>query len=88
MSESGDPGKDPDDKADTDSAATRYKYTNDLIAGALVLFVIGTTGSFLYRGDAIPLWLATVDTFAVATAVVWSFGEGAAKMAKGLIGGD
>lgn len=87
MSESDDPGQDPDDPDDTDSTATRYKYTNDLLAGALVLFAIGATAVFVYRGQEIPIWLATVDTFAVATAVVWAFGKGAAKLAKSIVGG-
>ena len=71
----------------TQSTSTRYKYTNDLLAGALVLFAIGTTAAFLYQGQDIPIWLATVDTFAVATAVVWAFGKGAAKLAKSVVGG-
>mgnify|MGYP000382581106 CR=1 FL=1 len=75
------------DDADTKSTSTRYKYTNDLLAGGLVLFAIVTTAAFVYRGDAIPVWLATVDTFAVATAVVWAFGKGAAKLAKSVVGG-
>lgn len=87
MSESGDPGQDPDDDADTDSTATRYKYTNDLLAGALVLFAIGTTAAFVYQGATIPIWLATVDALAVTTAVVWSFGKGAAKLASDMVGG-
>ena len=76
-----------DDDGSTTSTATRYQYTNDLLAGALVLFAIGATATFVYRGDAIPIWLATVDTFAVATAVVWAFGKGAAKLAKSIVGG-
>jgi len=78
---------DTEDDSSTDSTATRYQYTNDLLAGALVLFAIGATAAFVYRGDSIPVWLATVDTFAVATAVVWAFGKGAAKLAKSIVGG-
>ena len=78
---------DTDDDSSTNSTATRYRYTNDLLAGALVLFAIGATAAFVYRGDSIPIWLATVDTFAVATAVVWAFGKGAAKLAKSDVGG-
>lgn len=75
------------DDGSTQSTSTRYKYTNDILAGALVLFAIGATAAFVYRGQEIPIWLATVDTFAVATAVVWAFGKGAAKLAKSIVGG-
>lgn len=66
-----------DDGSDTESTSTRYRYTNDILAGALVAFAVGSTAAFLYRGDAIPLWLATVDTLSITTAVVWAFGRGA-----------
>jgi len=80
---------DPYDDNDntTTSASTRYPYTNDLLAFLLVLFLIGATAAYLYRGDTVPLWLATVDAFAAATATVWAFGKGAAKLARSIVGG-
>jgi len=78
---------DDESEGSTQSTATRYKYTNDLLAGALILFAIGASSWFVYQGQDIPIWLATVDTFAVATAVVWAFGKGAAKLAKSIVGG-
>lgn len=84
---------DPDDKyahteTKTTSASTRYPYTNDLLAGVLVLFAVGASSAFIYQGQDVPLWLAGVDALAIITAVVWAFGKGAAKLAGKLVGGD
>lgn len=61
---------------ETTSANTRHPYTNDIIAGLMVLMMIGITAAYVYRGAEIPLWLATVDGAAIVTAVMWAFGEG------------
>lgn len=81
----------PDDTDDGDgsttSTSTRHPYTNDGLAFLLVGFAIVATGAYLYRGDPVPLWLATVDALAVTTAVAWAFGRGAFKAAKEAVGG-
>jgi len=71
-----------DGSADTESTATRYRYTNDLLAGSLVAFAIGATATYVSRGDAVPLWLASVLAVAILTAVVWTFGTGAFAAAR------
>lgn len=80
-----------DDTDDTDKSTTsvseRFKYTNDILAGSLVLFAIGASSAFIYRGQSVPMWLYIVDSLAVVTAVVWAFGRGAFKAAKEAIGG-
>jgi len=80
------PEEDTDDGT-TNSTSTRYPYTNDLLAGVLVLFAVGATSWYVVHGQEVPIWLATIDTLAVATAVVWAFGKGAAKIASDMVGG-
>lgn len=73
---------------ETESTATRYRYTNDLIAGSLVVFAIAATGVYVYRGDGVPLWLASVVALSVLTAVVWAFGSGAFAAARKALGNE
>lgn len=81
----------PDGDADastTSTAATRHTYTNDIIAATLVFALVSTVGVYVYRGQSVPLWLATSFTAAVTTAVVWGFGKGAAAAAVDMIRDD
>lgn len=82
-----DDGDYSDMETKTTSTSTRYPYTNDLLAGALVVFAIGASSWFVYHGQSVPIWLASVDALAITTAVVWAFGKGAAKLAGDLVGG-
>ena len=86
-SDESDGGDDSGDGA-TKSTATRWNYTNDLIAGLLVLFAVAITSVYVARGDAVPLWLSAVDGLAVVTAVVWAFGKGAFKAASKTLGNE
>jgi len=79
---------------DTESTATRYKYTNDLILGALVLGFLGLlTAAALGVIDLtlIP-WYAIAALIAyVGIGIVWAFGPEAVKgwnEAKLLVGGE
>lgn len=71
----------------TKSTKTRWAYTNDVIALALVAFAIGASAAHIYRGTPVPPWLYAVDAAAILTAVVWAFGAGAFKAAKEGFGG-
>lgn len=79
-------GTDADD-GQTNSTATRYPYTNDVLAGVLVLFAIGTTAAYLAQQRPVPIWLATVDALAIGTAVAWAFGARAFAAAKEAVAG-
>ena len=70
-----------DDNGTTTSISTRWDYTNDLLAGAVVLGPLLWTSYLLVMGQEVPLWLATVDSLSAITAVAWAFGKSALSSA-------
>lgn len=76
---------------ETESTSTRHPYTNDAaalltVAGSLVL--LGAAGFGAADLSRIPGYVvAAVWAPTLLTAVVWLYGAGAAKAAKGLLGG-
>lgn len=75
----------PDGGYQTDSSDTRFPYTNDILAGLLVGFLVFSTLMLLHQGQEIPMWLATADVIAAISAVIWAFGKGAFKEAATLV---
>jgi len=63
--------------ASTESTAARWWGTNDILAGFLVVALVGLTTWFTYDVGSVPLWLASVFALSALTAVVWAFGKGA-----------
>lgn len=62
---------------DTDRASTRWKYTNDLVLGALVLgyfAMIATGGYGLLDLQAIPWYVIVAGVTFVGIGIAWAFG--------------
>lgn len=72
----------------TDGTKARYTYTNDILAGLLVGTMLVITAAYVYRGQEVPMWLATVDVLAMLSAVIWAFGRGVVKEARKAVSGD
>lgn len=69
----------------TDSTDARFSYTNDVLAAALIFAAIGLSATYVYYGDPVPIWLATVDAIGMTSAFIWAFGKGAMKEATTLL---
>lgn len=80
--------EDESEDGETRSTATRHPYTNDALAGALVLFAIGLSALYVHHGQSLPGWLAAANLVAILTAVVWAFGAKAFAAAKDAVGGQ
>jgi len=71
--------------AETSSAATRYRWTNDILAGIIVLAHVGLLGAALAFGVEVPSLLWRVFALSVALAATWAFGKGALKAILGAV---
>ncbi len=60
---------------DTTSTAKRHKYTNDALAGLLVLSTVGAIGASVYATGQVPRSLAAVFAVESLLAATWAFGR-------------
>jgi len=73
---------------DTESVATRHKYTNDLLAGLALLSNVVLLAGAPALGIDVPTLLWQTFGLAVALAATWAFGRGALKELLGWLPGN
>ncbi|WP_232703158.1 hypothetical protein [Halobacterium wangiae] len=61
--------------AETTTAATRYRWTNDLLAGIIVLAHVTLIASAVFGGVSVPKAVWDVFAVEVLLATVWAFGR-------------
>jgi len=61
--------------SETTSTATRYKFTNDLLAGLLVASTVGAVLFAVYTTGSVPRTLGAVFAFESLLAAGWAFGR-------------
>lgn len=76
----------PNDDDEASSPKPRWVFTNDVLAAVLVVALTIMTATYVYRGQSVPLWLATVMSVGGLTAVAWTFGKGQLKAARKVLG--
>ena len=61
--------------AETTSAATRYRWTNDILAGIIVLAHVTLVAGAVFGGVDVPARVWDVFAVEVLLATVWAFGR-------------
>lgn len=77
-----------DDETTTKSTRTRWELTGTAAALALVTTTCALTTVYVWRGQTVPLWLASSFSLSTLAGVAWAFGESALRAAKSARGGD
>lgn len=67
--------KDKSGDAETTSAATRYRWTNDMLAGVIVLAHVALVAGAVFGGVTLPARVWDVFALEALLATTWAFGR-------------
>jgi len=66
----------------TKSTKERWDKTGTVAALVLVATTCAVVVSYIYRGQAVPIWASATFALMALSAVAWTFGESALKAAR------